>query len=134
MRYHTLLESGYQEGPDSTATHDGKEYQLDTIFKLATYVPVVQFPLYELAWMLELGEPTPERLLVADTSIPIIITPWQGKYAIVDGFHRTYKATKAGDTHIPAKIIHRTILRMSEIRTPDYTAQQRNTPHERPRD
>lgn len=118
MRSSDITTPPYREGPDSTATHDGKLYQLDTIFKLSALVPIKEFPIKELAWVLDYDTPNPERVEIADITAPIIVTPWEDKWVVIDGLHRLAKALELGLPTLPAKIIHRVILAIAEIKQP----------------
>lgn len=127
MRYYELTEDydhKYREGPESTFTHDGKEYKLDTVFKYIKDVPIVQFPLDKLLWMLEGDTVDPnygdavyfQREADADLTAPIIVTPWQDAWVVVDGMHRLTKAVRQGLESLPAKVIHDVILALAEIK------------------
>lgn len=83
----------YQEGKDSTFTHNGKTWPLDPFLKRAAKLPVRQIPLDRLKWNLQYGTADPDRVAKADLSVPILFTvdPKWG-YTVVDGFHRLTKA------------------------------------------
>ena len=106
MRFKQFLES-YTEGPSSTVTHDGRQYKLDCIFKLADTIVVESFPVDRLKWMLDgsWSKKDEKRVELIDLSAPIIVTPWNGLYVIIDGLHRVHEAVKLGIEHLPAKII-----------------------------
>lgn len=86
----------YQEGKDSTFTHNGKTWPLDPFLARAAKLPVKKVPADRLRWNLDLAGPadsaTVERIRKADTSIPILYTidPKWG-YVVVDGWHRLNK-------------------------------------------
>ncbi len=127
MKYFELLENydpDYREGPASIVTCDGISYQLDTILRLIRFKPIVEFDLKHLAWMLD-GDTVDgsygtadynERELVADLTVPIIVTVWKGQWLVLDGMHRLSNANKQGLTTLPAKIVHSIILGMAEIK------------------
>lgn len=97
----------YQEGKDSTFTHNGKTWPLDPFLKRAAKLPVRQIPLDRLKWNLDYGTPDPVRVANADTSVPILFTvdPKWG-YTVVDGFHRLTKAcTERHRRSIPGREI-----------------------------
>lgn len=109
----TLLSYGfevYQEEEESSFTHDGKTYLLNPILKRAHELPVKQMRMKELAWVLEHGEADPVRVASANTSIPLLVVLWEGKYVTIDGFHRLTKAAQQNLWSVPVKIIPRSWL------------------------
>ena len=96
---------GYREGKDSTFTHNGKEYELDKVLEEAEDKPVKQRKVSDLEWVLEHGEPNPERVKKADPDVPVIVTRYGDKYVVVDGFHRLAKAKAEGRKSIPTKTV-----------------------------
>ncbi len=112
-----LRDQSYQEGPTSTVTHDSIEYSLDRILELSRSLPATNFPISYLAWMVDghLTKDDKKRIDSVDLTFPIIVTPWNNQYVIIDGWHRVVKATSAGLTHIPARIIFSDILALSKI-------------------
>ena len=102
----TKLDTSYKEGPDSTFSHDGKEYSVDKVLALIRKKKLEPVELRtdkdHLGWILfektEQGEYVkdildPDRMDKADTSIPVIVIKSK-RYGlvIVDGTHRLYKA------------------------------------------
>lgn len=98
----------YQEGADSTFTHDGKEYPLDPFLERAQKLPVKQLHISKLKWNLEGMELDPARVERADYTQPILFTqdPRWG-YVVVDGTHRLAKAVKDHRTTISVREIPR---------------------------
>lgn len=117
MRYNELYEQAdYSEGPDSTFTHEGKDYYLDPVLVACKSIPTTQFPVSKLEWVLGYDDPDPERVKKADLTAPIIVVPWQDQWVAVDGLHRLAKAVQDGVRTLPAKIINDTILKAAEVR------------------
>lgn len=111
-----LAPSGYSEGPMSLVTHNGILYKLDRIFELSVDLPVTMLPLEDLKWMLNVpGLVDDERMKKADSKVPIIVTPQNGQYVIIDGMHRVMKAMKAGEKAIGARVIFHDILAMAKL-------------------
>jgi hypothetical protein len=96
----------YKEGPDSTATHNGKEYQLDVLFKLAHDRPPVDVPIDKLKWVLPYADIDFDRLMKADVSVPVLVYN-DRKYGltVIDGAHRLSKAVMRDLPSIPAIIL-----------------------------
>lgn len=111
-----LRDQNYQEEPTSTVTHDGAEYSVNRILELSRSLPATEFPIDYLKWMMG-TKPTKsdkKRIDGVDLAFPIIVTPWNNQYVIIDGWHRVAKALEAGLTHIPARIIFSDILALSK--------------------
>jgi len=96
----------YQEGKDSTFTHNGKEYPLDPFIQRAAKQRVVQLRVKDLKWNLDGISLNPMRVLHADTSVPILFTvdPQWG-YVVIDGTHRLAKAVQQNKYSLPAREI-----------------------------
>lgn len=106
---HSKLELGiglevYQEF-ESTFTHDGKEYELNPILAKAEKLPVKSLPVSLLKWVTQYGEADPKRVAKADLNVPVLVVIWQGKYTVIDGFHRLTRAIQEGLHQIPAKLV-----------------------------
>lgn len=97
------LSAPYEEGPDSTFTHKGKDYSVDQVLKVAAGSPVEDVPVRELDWILQHGRPDPKRIAVANLDHPVVTTMWEGKRVVVDGFHRLTKAKLRGLETIKAR-------------------------------
>jgi hypothetical protein len=110
-----LKPSGYSEGPMSLVTHLGVVYKLDRIFELSIDLPVTQLSLDSLKWLTDVSITDPAREKNADIKVPIIVTPHNGNYVIIDGLHRAVKALKAGEKTIPARVIFHDILAMARF-------------------
>lgn len=109
----------YTEGADSTVTHDGHLYQLDKIFKMTHRSEVIEVDIDKLAWIVEKHlSKDPDfmrRIHAADPDVPIILTPWDGKWMVIDGFHRLAKAIFLGMKKIKAKVIREKDLKKALI-------------------
>lgn len=96
----------YQEGKNSTFTHNGVEYPLDPFIQRAAKQRVVQLRVKDIKWNLDGMNLDAERVRRADPSVPILFTvdPDYG-YVIIDGTHRLAKAVQQGKYSIPAREI-----------------------------
>lgn len=85
-------------------------------------LPVVEIAIAELAWMLDLpcwrGEgvfevrpldvvagPELERTNAADLSLPLYVTPRNGRLVVLDGLHRLLKAARARQETIFVRVV-----------------------------
>ena len=100
--------SEYREGPNSTATHNGKEYKLDVLFKLTQDRSPVDIKVNKLNWVLQHSDIDFDRLVRADTNIPILVydDPDYG-LTVIDGAHRLAKAIIRNLTSLPAIVLSR---------------------------
>ncbi len=105
----------YQEGPSSTVTHQKKEYQIDKILTLVKSEPIIQIEVNKLNWILKYGTPDPARMEKADYKYPLLVTEENGKYFVIDGFHRLAKANREGVKKLPCKIVSLSNLQEAEI-------------------
>lgn len=104
--------------PMSLINHNGILYKLDRIFELSIDLPVTNMPLDGLRWMRDAYPGSPDDIdkeNKADLSVPIIVTPQNGEYIIIDGMHRVAKALKNGETTIKTRIIFHDILVQSKL-------------------
>lgn len=121
----------YQEGKDSTFTHNGKEYYIDPFLKRAEHLPVKSVPMSRLEWNVLDCKPDPERVKTADINYPILYTidPKWG-YVVVDGLHRLTKAYQMGKQSIKGKEIPQKwfdeigTISMEDESNPSYTVGQ----------
>ena len=100
----------YREEPGDTFTHDGKRYDINCAFALADRLPVRHVAVAALRWIQEPpdgGEPPSDegRIARADLAAPLLLTPWRGRLAVVDGAHRLARAVRDGVTELPARTI-----------------------------
>lgn len=112
----TALESRPYEEPLSTFSCGGKLYDLTEMLKETHHLPTVKFRVKELEWMLEHGEADPVRVREADLSAPILVTVWDSKLAVVDGFHRLTKAVQQHKRELPGKLLSEEFLERYFIR------------------
>lgn len=90
MKLFELLE--YKEY-NSTFTHNKKEYNLNSIFKIYDSLPTFFLATNQLNWILDYVENIDyKRVNNSDTSYPIIVTIDQVEgWTILDGLHRYIK-------------------------------------------
>lgn len=105
----------YREGSSSTVTHRKKHYQIDTILSLVEKDPIVNIEVNKLDWIIKYGIPDPARVEKADYKYPLLVTEENGKYFVIDGFHRLTKASREGVKKLPCKIVSLSILQEAEI-------------------
>ena len=96
----------YQEGSDSTALHDGKLYQLDTLFKLTKDRKVTLIPIAKLTWVLKYSTIDERRVKTADLNAPLLVYH-DKKYGltVIDGVHRLTKALRNHISSLPAYLL-----------------------------
>lgn len=94
----------YQEYK-SYFSHNGKQFDLNPIFKLSKSLPVKEISLSELEHCISNKLDT-KRVSNADISIPILVSKLDGEYVIIDGAHRASLALSKGNSVIPCKIIN----------------------------
>ena len=96
----------YREGDDSTATHNGKRYRLDTLFEIVQNRSVVMIEVSKLTWVLEYTEVDQDRVVKADTGVPVMVycDPEYG-LTVIDGAHRLTKAVKLKQRFILAYML-----------------------------
>lgn len=89
----------------STFTHHSQEYDLNYFLDRAQDLPERSLPLSKVEWIMQDSHPDPQRVAVADTSVPILVTIEDGLYIPIDGTHRIFKAAEERLHQIPAKFI-----------------------------
>lgn len=105
----------YQE-KRSTITHDGKKYDLNTLFKLTEDSPVVDVDVDDLLWVLEHDTPDNDRVKKADVTKPILVHKMKDdKLVPIDGLHRLEKARRGKLKMLPAKMVTNKMLDEAEI-------------------
>lgn len=98
----------YTEGPESTFTHEGKLYTVDDILRKVRSLPVKNYKVEDLKWVLEHTKVDPDRVAKADLEHPVIISPSKdGRLVAVDGAHRLTKAVQEGKEELPGKYIEK---------------------------
>lgn len=105
-RIKQLMVDSYQEGSQSTFTHNGREYPLDAFLERAADLPIQVFQVKDLEWMLKGERPDPKRVTAASLEYPILVTdePTYGLVSI-DGFHRVAKAKNEKRQTIEGRLI-----------------------------
>lgn len=121
----------YREGIDSTATHNGKRYRLDTLFEAVQNRPVVRVEVSKLTWVLEYTEVDQGRVVKADTSFPVLVyrDPEYG-LSVIDGAHRLTKAVKLKQRFILAYMLTDQDMRKAEIPNVDSPTRRSNASQE----
>ena len=104
-----LKEFRYSEEPGGTFTHDGEEYYLNPLLSITRNYPVNQFSIDSLKWILDLYDDGKD-VEYADISIPVLITRWNDKFVVIDGYHRLKKALQQGLETIPGKFVDDELL------------------------
>lgn len=99
----------YQEEPGSSFTHDSIEYDLNKLLVLTDQSPVAYFLVSDLAWIL--AETDQSRIDSADLSAPILVTEWENKWVVIDGWHRLQKAVSKRVKVLPGKVVSAEQLR-----------------------
>ncbi len=101
------MKAGYEEGPESTFSHQGVVYKVDDLLKVTRRLaPAKDFPLSELVWMVDDTSYVKQRVQDADLKYPVLVTEYApGKFVTLDGYHRVVKAVQAGHTTIKAVIV-----------------------------
>jgi hypothetical protein len=89
-----LFEKKLYKEYKSTFTHDGKEYDLNKMFKLTQNRKSVEMPLSKLKWILKYTKVYKKRVKNADTNYPILIGKYGKKWITYDGAHRLSKLVK----------------------------------------
>jgi hypothetical protein len=112
----TKLLERYQEELGSTFISDGRLYDLNALLILTEHLPVLDFPVSLLEWVLEWDTPDPERLKTADPSVPVLVANYRDELVTVDGLHRLTKAVELGLDIIPGIFVSDEMLAMVEIK------------------
>lgn len=94
----------------STFTHDGKEYDLNKMFKLTKDRKVTTMPISKLKWILKYSKISKSRLKKADTDVPVLIGRFGKKWVVYDGAHRLKKAILEEKTEIKVIKVPKYIL------------------------
>lgn len=91
----------YQEEPDSTVTHNGVEYNINKLYRLADqhmkYVSVS-----DIDWVIPHLDLDKSRVERSDLSAPILITNDETRKVVLDGAHRLMKAHQNGIKTLPS--------------------------------
>lgn len=111
-----MAQKSYREGFDSTATHNGKEYRLDTLFELTKDRRIVNIETSKLSWVLEYTDIDPDRMMKSDTDVPVLVykDPKYG-FTVIDGAHRLTKAVKLNLKTLPAYMLTDEDMHKAEV-------------------
>jgi len=92
-------------------THDGVEYSLRKALELADAVPVRQYPVSKLKWVLAYDGPTQARVEKADLRAPVLLAYDQKRrLTVVDGLHRLAKAVESGRRSLLGRFLSKRVL------------------------
>ena len=109
-----VAEGSYREG--GSITHDGVEYDFDSVMSIAEKMPTKTCSVDKLSWVLEYDTPNKERLERADITVPLIVTKSvNGKLAAIDGLHRLAKAVRDNVKTLPVKYIKPSELESAKL-------------------
>lgn len=124
-----MQDKPYQEGFDSTATHNRKEYRLDTLFELVQKRPIVKVEVSKLSWVLEYTDLDSDRVMKSNTDIPVLVydDPEYG-LTVIDGAHRLTKAVKLGLKTLPAHMLTDEDMHKAEVTTINLLAESNKSP------
>ena len=104
MKHLKLFES-YSEGKNSYVTHNGIDYDLDKILKIARKKKSTIIETSKLKWILKHDKLSKRRVKLADTKFPLIVVKEKGKHVVLDGVHRLTKALENDVKSLPVKLI-----------------------------
>ena len=96
----------YQEEQDSTFTHFGKKYNLNSLLQISKHKPIISVKVVSLKWILNHTHIDLARVNNADLSKPILICVNELGDIVIDGAHRLAKAVENGIESIPAKYVN----------------------------
>lgn len=109
-----VMEGSYREG--GSITHDGVEYDFDSVMSIAEKMPTKTCSVNKLSWVLQYDTPNKERLERADITVPLIVTKSvNGKLAAIDGLHRLAKAVRDNVKTLPVKYVTPKMLSSAKI-------------------
>jgi len=99
MNFREILKEIYQEEFDSIVVHNGVEYRANSLLELAEDLPIEDFNVDELKWILPYFYETIKyddlvRIQNADLAAPILVTKEHNEYIVLDGIHRLCRAIK----------------------------------------
>ena len=112
------LDENYKEGEDSNVSHDGNRYGIDDLIHFTKNIKPEVVEIDDLKWILNGYQETKEdedRTKKVDLQFPILVTRWEGKIVILDGFHRLLKAIQQGNKTMKAKFVTSDMLKQSKI-------------------
>lgn len=114
----------YQEEPGGSFTNDGKEYDLNIVLRLTDNIPIVTFNVADLKWLVDQYKSEidhfdkNEKLRVkrADLNTPVLVTYWDNKLVVLDGFHRLIEAIRENKQTLIGKFVPEEILEKAIIK------------------
>lgn len=116
-RLMTILEYAYREESGSSFTHDGAEYDLNCVLAAVANIPAQAIAVSELAWILDEESFHDEgRVLATNLDAPLLITRWNTRWVVLDGWHRLVKAVRTRVPVLRAHVVPESFLRACSIR------------------
>lgn len=96
------------EGVETAALPAG--YSAEKLLRVTAEYPIVMVPVNQLAWSLQYNNPKEAGVNMADTTVPLVVTPWRGKLSVVHGAERLARAMRDGIVTIPCRQIEPNVL------------------------
>ena len=112
----------YQE-KDSTFTHEGKEHNLNKLFILSKDIKPIPINISDLIWIITdpLTNEDKKRIKsLIDPEVPILVTKYKDKLAVIDGYHRLLRSRDLNHKTIEGKIIPKEMLDKTLMQEPLY--------------
>jgi len=111
--------SPYQEEAGGTFEHNGVLYDLNAIFRATAHLPVLTIKVNRLKWVYDPRKPVDQaRVDRADLDAPCLVTPWNGRELVVDGFHRMVKAVQTNTPTLTYRRVSPQVLEQARITPP----------------
>jgi hypothetical protein len=105
----------YQE-KQSTASSNGKEYDLNILFKRTKNKQSIDIPIHKLTWVLEYTSIDEQRVKNADVSVPVLVYhDEKDGLVVIDGAHRLTKAFRLKMKVIPGVMLSDEDMEAAEI-------------------
>lgn len=119
----------YQEEEGGTFESNGVRYDLNQIFRAVAALPILTIKVNRLKWVIDPHSPIDQaRVDRADLAAPLLVTTFNGRHLVVDGFHRVVKAVQKGVPALPYRRVSPQVLEDARI---DPGARQAKPPRER---
>lgn len=119
----------YQEEEGGTFESNGVRYDLNQIFRAVAALPILTIKVNRLKWVIDPHSPIDQaRVDRADLAAPLLVTTFNGRHLVVDGFHRVVKAVQRDVPTLPYRRVSPQVLEDARI---DPGARQAKPPRER---
>lgn len=107
----------YQEEEGGYFESDGKQYDLNHMWRALKNAPVEKIHVSKLTWVLEWVDGLDEaRVERADLDAPLLVTLYKGHELTVDGIHRLAKAVKHGVKTLNFQRVSKKLMDEAEIK------------------